>query len=148
MHYFGSCPEIRSSSRFLREIWISYFARRILEGIFVGGIVIIRNECLFFSVHAICLFRTAIHFPWTEKKRHSFLKSLPSVGTSSRFNFTFRYCSYTPQTLKIIWTRCILLNLRWKTRQQTSFLPLTYICSVDQEGRPSSRLYLRQTWWF
>ena len=22
---------------------------------------------------AICLFRTAIHFPWTEKKRHSFL---------------------------------------------------------------------------
>ena len=92
MHYFGSCPEIRSSSRFLREIWISYFARWILEGIFVGGIVNIRNEYLFsrfmgnesqcgtnkshenrFAVHAICLFRTAIHFPWTEKKRHSFL---------------------------------------------------------------------------
>ena len=32
-------------------IWISYFARRILEGVFVGGIVNIRNECLFFSVH-------------------------------------------------------------------------------------------------
>ena len=120
-HYFGgrskresSCLEIRSSARFLREIWISYFARRILEGVFVGGIVNIRNECLFFSVHgkwiavrnkqiawtaiffsrfmgnesqcrtnkshenrfavhAICLFRTAIHFPWTEKKRYSFL---------------------------------------------------------------------------
>ena len=45
----------------------------------------LRYECLFFSVHgkwiavqnkqiawtakrAICLFRTAIHFPWTEKK--------------------------------------------------------------------------------
>ena len=27
-----------------------------------------------FAVHAICLFRTAIHIPWTEKKRHSFLK--------------------------------------------------------------------------
>ena len=26
-----------------------------------------------FAVHAICLFRTAIHFPWTKKKRHSFL---------------------------------------------------------------------------
>ena len=26
-----------------------------------------------FAVHAICLFRTAIHIPWTEKKRHSFL---------------------------------------------------------------------------
>ena len=57
-HYFGgrskresSCLEIRSSARFLREIWISYFARRILEGVFVGGIVNIRNECLFFSVH-------------------------------------------------------------------------------------------------
>ena len=25
-----------------------------------------------FAVHASCLFRTAIHFPWTEKKRHSF----------------------------------------------------------------------------
>ena len=129
-HYFGgrskresSCLEIRSSARFLREIWISYFARRILEGVFVGGIINIRNECLFFSVHwkwiavrnkqiawtaifflcswemnrsaeqtnrvncalffsfhgkwiavhAICLFRTAIHYPWTEKKRHSFL---------------------------------------------------------------------------
>ena len=40
--------KIRSSARFLREIWISYFARRILEGVFVGGIVNIRNECLFF----------------------------------------------------------------------------------------------------
>ena len=54
-HYFGgrskresSCLEIRSSARFLREIWISYFARRILEGVYVGGIVNIRNECLFF----------------------------------------------------------------------------------------------------
>ena len=53
-HYFGgrskresSCLEIRSSARFLREIWISYFARKILEGVFVGGIVNIRNECLF-----------------------------------------------------------------------------------------------------
>ena len=57
-HYFGgrskresSCLEIRSSAQFLREIWISYFARRILERVFVGGIVNIRNECLFFSVH-------------------------------------------------------------------------------------------------
>ena len=137
-HYFGRrCKresprlEIRSSVRFLREIWISYFARRILEGVFVGGIVNIRNECLFFlvhekwiavrnkqiawtaiffsrfmgnesqcgtnkshmgnesqcgtnkshenrfAVHAICLFRTAIHFPWTEKKDiHSFKKLL------------------------------------------------------------------------
>ena len=93
MHYFALCLEIRSCSRFLREIWISYFARRILEGIFVGGIVNIRNECLFFSVqgkwiavrnkqiarfavHAICLFRTAIHFPWTEKKKdtHSLIR--------------------------------------------------------------------------
>ena len=57
-HYFGgrskresSCLEIRSSARFLREIWISYFVRRILEGVFVGGIVNIRSECPFFSVH-------------------------------------------------------------------------------------------------
>ena len=28
--------------------FISYFARRILEGVFVGSIVNIRNECLFF----------------------------------------------------------------------------------------------------
>ena len=53
----------------------------------------LRNECLFSRFmgnesqcgtnksreprsgsRAICLFRTAIHFPWTEKKRHSFLK--------------------------------------------------------------------------
>ena len=118
------------SARFLREIWISYFARRILEGVFVGGIVNIRNECLFFSVHgkwiavrnkqiawttiyfsrfmenksqcgtnkshenrfavhAICLFRTAIHFPWTEKKRHSFLKKITfSIYTCIYISFT------------------------------------------------------------
>ena len=136
-HYFcgrskreSSCLEIRSSARFLREIWISYFARRILEGVFVGGIVNIRNECLFFSVHgkwiavrnkqiawtakrfscdlfvphcdsfpmnrekkiavhAICLFRTAIHFPWTEKKRHSFLKKITfSIYTCIYISFT------------------------------------------------------------
>ena len=136
-HYFGgrskresSCLEIRSSARFLREIWISYFARRILEGVFVGGIVNIRNECLFFSVHgkwiavrnkqiawtaiffsrfmgnesqcgtnkshetrfavhAICLFRTAIHFPWTEKKRHSFIKKITfSIYTCIYISFT------------------------------------------------------------
>ena len=53
-HYFCgrskrefSCLEIRSSSRFLLEIWISDFAQRILEGVYVGGIVNIRNECLF-----------------------------------------------------------------------------------------------------
>ena len=111
-HYFGgrskwesSCLEIRSSARFLLEIWISYFARRILEGVFVGGIVNIRNECLFsrfmgnesqcgtnkshenrFAVHAICLFRTAIHFPWTEKKdTHSLSKYTNDTSTDNGF---------------------------------------------------------------
>ena len=112
MHYFGFCPKIRSSSRFLREIWISYFARRVLEGIFVGGIVNIRNECLFsrfmgnesqcgtnkshenrFAVHAICLFRTAIDFPWTEKKDTHSLIILEGTSKlrydSVRFNPNF-----------------------------------------------------------
>ena len=122
-HYFGgrskresSCLEIRSSARFLREIWISYFARRILEGVFVGGIVNIRNECLFFSVHwkwiAVRNKRiawTAIffsrfmenesqcgtnkshenRFAWTEKKRHSFLKKITfSIYTCINISFT------------------------------------------------------------
>ena len=100
MHYFSgrskrelSCLEIRSSSRFLREIWISYFARRNLEGVFVRGIVNIRNECLFFSVHGkwIAVRNKQIareplrgsrdlfvphcdSFPMNREKRHSFLK--------------------------------------------------------------------------
>ena len=80
-HYFGgrskresSCLEIRSSAQFLREIWISCFARRILEGVFVGGIVNIRNECLFFSVHGKWIAVRNKQIAWTaNKKRHSFL---------------------------------------------------------------------------
>ena len=126
-HYFGgrskresSCLEIKSSAQFLLEIWISYFARIILEGVFVGGIVNIRNECLFFSVHGKwtqCgtnksrelrsfflgsweINRSAeqtnrvnrdlfvphcVHFPWTEKKRHSFLIfTMPPTKTPSK----------------------------------------------------------------
>ena len=37
------------------------------------------------AVHAICLFRTAIHFPWTEKKRHSFLKWTQETLTLSAY---------------------------------------------------------------
>ena len=35
---------------------------------------------------AICLFRTAIHFPWTEKKRHPFLIfTMPPTKIPSKF---------------------------------------------------------------
>ena len=36
---------------------------------------------------AICLFRTAIHIPWTEKKRHSFLIfTMPPTKTPSKIH--------------------------------------------------------------
>ena len=125
-HYFGgrskrgsSCLEIRSSARFLWEIWISYFcSENFRRGLcwrhckykewvsffsVHGKWIAVRNKqivwtAIFFSrfignesqcgtnkshenrfaVHAICLFRTAIHFPWTEKKKdtHSLKKLL------------------------------------------------------------------------
>ena len=72
--------------RLLWEFLIYNFSRRILERVFVGSIVNIRNECLFvwvhgewivtrnkqssenrFAVHAICLSRATIHSPWTLK---------------------------------------------------------------------------------
>ena len=74
-HYFGgrskresSCLEIRSSARFLREIWISYFARRILEGVFVGGIVNIR-----FTRFVCSALRFISHEP-RKKDTHSLIK--------------------------------------------------------------------------
>ena len=78
--------------RLLWEFLIYNFSRRILERVFVGSIVNIRNECLFvwvhgewivvhtnkspenrFMVHAIYLSRATIHSQWTQKKIHSFL---------------------------------------------------------------------------
>ena len=86
---------IKTSNEFkcplLWEIWMYNFSRRILEMVFVGSIVNIRNECLFFwvhgewivarnkqmvRVHAIYLSRATIHSPWTQKKRHSFLNKI------------------------------------------------------------------------
>ena len=78
----------------LWEFWIYNFSRRILERVLVRNIVNIRNECLFFWVHGgmnrsaeqTNHSRTASRFtrfvcpalrfipPWTQKKRHSFLK--------------------------------------------------------------------------
>ena len=144
MHYFGSCPEIRSSSRFLREIWISYFARRILEGIFVGGIVNIRNECLFFSVHGkwiavrnkqiarepLCGSRDlfvphCIHFPWTEKKRHSFLNwsvaSPQLVGDLSDETILWR----NPCAIKYV--TMAQQALYWNRNSHTSYLIADFI---------------------
>ena len=71
----------------LWEFWLYNLPRRILERVFVGGIVNIRNECLFSlgswgmnrsaeqTNRTICLSRATIHTPWTKKKRHSFLKT-------------------------------------------------------------------------
>ena len=86
----------------LWEFWINNFSRRILERVIDGNIVNIRNECLFFWVHGVwivarnkqitretlrgsrdLLARATIHTPWTEKKRHSFLKWKRSKWTSS-----------------------------------------------------------------
>ena len=90
-HYFGgrskrelSCLEIRSSSRFLREIWISYFAQRILEGDFIRGIVNItlRGSRDLFVPHCDS-------FPMNREKRHSFLKLTRSKKRFCFNNFNF-----------------------------------------------------------
>ena len=88
-HYFGgrskresSRPEKRSSARFLREIWISYFARRILEGVFVGGIVNIRNECLFFSVHGKWIGVRNKQIAWTAIFFSRFMGNESQCGTN------------------------------------------------------------------
>ena len=50
-----TCAVINTSNEvkcpLLWEFWIDNFSQRILGGVFVGGIVNIRNECLFFWVH-------------------------------------------------------------------------------------------------
>ena len=93
-----TCAVIHTSNEvkcpLLWKFWIYNLSRRILESVFVGNIVNIRNECLFFWVHGgmnrsaeqTNRTRTASRFtrfvcpalrfipPWTQKKRHSFLK--------------------------------------------------------------------------
>ena len=66
--------QMKLRARYCGNFEFIIFSLRILER--VGSIVNIRNECLFsgFAVHAICLSRATIHSPWTQKKRHSFLK--------------------------------------------------------------------------
>ena len=56
-----------------------------------------------------------------------FIQSLLSSGKkhlASRFNLTYRYIddvlSITTQNSKIIWARCILLNLRSRTPQEST----------------------------
>ena len=123
-HYFGgrskresSCLEIRSSVRFLREIWISYFARRILEVFFVGGIVNIRNECLFFSVHGKWIAVrnkqiawTAIFFSWfmgnesqcgTNKSREP-LQMNRSAEQTNRTRTASRFTRFVCSALRFI----------------------------------------------
>ena len=75
----------------LWEFWIYNFSRRILERVFVVRIVNIRNECLFSGSWEWIVARNKQidreplrgsrdlfvprydSFPWTQKKRHSFL---------------------------------------------------------------------------
>ena len=113
-HYFGgrskresSCLEIRSSARFLREIWISYFARRILEGVFVGGIVNIRNECLFFSVHGKWIAVRNKQIAWTAIFFSRFMGNESQCGTNkSRFTrfvcSALRFISHEPRKKKTL----------------------------------------------
>ena len=82
--------------------WIYNFSQRILERVFVGNIINIRNDCLFsgflgnesehrtnklpencFAVHTICLSCGQIHFPWTKKKRHSIFNNKESFSLNS-----------------------------------------------------------------
>ena len=94
-HYFGgrskresSCLEIRSSARFLREIWISYFAWSFLEGVFVGGIVNIRNECLFFSVHGKWIAVRNKQIAWTAIFFSRFMGNESECGTNKSLLFS------------------------------------------------------------
>ena len=103
----------------LWEFWIYNFSRRILGRVFVGIIKHIRNKCLFsgfmgnesyrgtnkssknrFAVHAICLSRTTIHSPWTQKKRHSFLKKEKVYDLASAYFCIF---GHHFSTSNLIW---------------------------------------------
>ena len=55
---------------------------------------------------------------------------------ASRFNFTYRYIDdvFSLNSLRITWTRCMLLNLRSKTRQRTTLLLLTWFYSCQSGG--------------
>ena len=61
----------------LWEICLQDFSLRILERVFVGGIVNIRNDCQFSDL----FFHTQIHSPWTQKKDTHSLKKALNSGT-------------------------------------------------------------------
>ena len=73
-----------------------------------------------------------------------FIQPLLSTGKklSSQFNFTYRYTSMTycqsiTQILRIIWVRCIPLNLKSKTWQRATPLLPTWIYYCRSEGTVS-----------
>ena len=111
----------------LWEFWIYNFSQRILERVCVGSIVNIRNECLFFWVHGgmnrsaeqtnhprtasrftrfVC---PALRFipPWTQKKRHSFLKN------TTPFCCLVRQMRYMPLLPTLTYPFQIFPQQRW-----------------------------------
>ena len=65
---------------------------------------------------------------------------------ASRFNYTYRYIddvlSIKIQSLRITLARCILLNLRSKTRQRATLLLLTrYFWSIGRDGQLHTSIY-------
>ena len=110
-----TCTVINTSNEakfsLLWEFWIYNLSWRILERVFVGSIVNIRNECLFFWVHGEWIVarnkqiaREPLRgsrdlfvprydsFPMNPEKRHSFLNT---NNNQSEYAFLFPFRIYT-----------------------------------------------------
>ena len=80
-----------------------------------------------------------------------FIQSLLSVEKKTSHIVTcilMTYCKLIIQTLKITWSECILLNLRWKTRRRATLLLPTRIYNNRLGRRSTSHFSLQQKWPF
>ena len=69
-----------------------------------------------------------------------------NLSSTSHTDTSMTYCQSITQILRIIWVRCMTLNLRSKARQRATHLLPTWIYSCRAEGRSAVYFPLRQTW--
>ena len=115
-----------------------------------------------FSTHFLCLAIQTISSTLIASLVHfihfydfiyeaDFIQSLLSTEKkqlASRFNLTYRYIDdvlsiQTTQNLKIIWARCMFLNLRSRTPQRTPLLfsYLYLLLSIGRDGQLQTSIY-------
>ena len=141
MNFFSLLINTRTSVA--KQVWrfLIYLAETVFSTHFL---------CLAIQTISSTLIASLVHFIhfYDFIYEADFIQSLLSTEKkqlASRFNLTYRYIDdvlsiQTTQNLKIIWARCMFLNLRSRTPQRTPLLFPTYTYYCPLGGMVNFRL--------